>query len=292
MADLGTMAAADGARDGNEGPRRQRRITPPRSLPGSRAVVGALLVTAAAVGVFAAYLDATAAPDTQYVVAQTEVPAGTSLSDAADADAIRPEAMDLPPDVADRAYALGEVDSPDKIAGLVTLAPLEAGDLVLETHVGAGGSDEGSQLSFPVEDARALGGGTNPGDRIDVLVTYGSGADTYTMFAARDALVVGADSTAGGLGEATSTITVELERPDALQSLAHAVNAGQIFVVRTTGTDQADGGAGEAPPGYVPPGSGAAVPPDVAADAGADGDAPEQGDGQAGDGQGGDDGGS
>ena len=46
-----------------------RTIRPRRSLPGGRAVVGAFLVVVAAVGTFGAYLSATAAPSTSYLVA-------------------------------------------------------------------------------------------------------------------------------------------------------------------------------------------------------------------------------
>jgi hypothetical protein len=107
MADLGTMTAPD-LRD-PAGP--QRRIRRSRRLPGSRAVVGALLVTAAAVGVFAAYVDATGEPSTRYVVAQDELPIGTLLTSqlVRDTSLFALVPMDLPPEVAARAVP---VDAP------------------------------------------------------------------------------------------------------------------------------------------------------------------------------------
>lgn len=294
MSDLGTMNPTqrdEGASERSDG---RRRIRPSRGLPGSRAVVGALLVTAAAVGVFAAYLDATAAPDQSYVVARGDVEIGTPLLELTEAFEVVP--MDLPPEMAGAAVEPADLSSDEALAGRIMLAPLRDGDLLLETHVGDGSSDDGSQISFAVPNSRAVGGTISPGDRIDVLVTYGTGGESSTRFAVRDARV---DRTAGseaGLGEEETAITVTLEEPEQLQALAHAVNNGEIFVVRTTGDP--DEASDAEVPGYVPPGideapeDPAQEPANDDADADADeGDGSGDGDGDGGGDEGGGDGG-
>src|SRR5690606_28245478 len=92
---------------GPPGPRSVRRR---RSLPGGRAVAGAFLVTAAAAGVFAAYLDATAAPSTAWLVAAGDIAPGDVL-DGADLDAV---AMEVPAAQQDR---LVPADARDRVVG-------------------------------------------------------------------------------------------------------------------------------------------------------------------------------
>lgn len=263
MSDLWTMGApADGeaARDDGEGggaPRR-RAITRPRSLPGSRAVVGALLVTAAAVGVFASYLNATSEPDTSYVVALGEVPIGTVLTE----DVLRDPTMfglapiDLPLETAAGALtgeqALG-------LAGQVTAAPLASGDLVVRSGLVDGGETDGTaRLSFPIDAARAVGGVLEPGDRVDIVATFGSGAELDTRYVVRDVLLANVIASDGGLGSTAGSLvlTVALE-DDAVLEVAQAIDGAEVFVVRSpigaTGPDADDAEEGEAEAGDVAP---------------------------------------
>jgi hypothetical protein len=105
MADLGTMTSEPEKTGTQEATGRPgRRIRRARSLPGGRAVVGALLITAAAVGVFAAFLTATAEPTTHYAVARDDIEVGTRIdSDAAVAELFEFVPVDLPHDVSVRA---------------------------------------------------------------------------------------------------------------------------------------------------------------------------------------------
>jgi Flp pilus assembly protein CpaB len=195
-----------------------------RPLPGGRAVVGAFLVTVAAVGIFVAYADATG---TSYVVAARDVGIGARLT-AADF-ALVP--LDLPPEQRARAF-----DDVSVLEGATLLGPLSQGDLLQSSLVVAAEPDV-EQISFSISADRAVGGRLLPGERIDLLVTYGSGESAYTEAVVRDALVVKVDEddSAGLGGIGTNVLSVAV--PDPLSSLriAHAVNAGAVTVVRTTG---------------------------------------------------------
>jgi Flp pilus assembly protein CpaB len=240
MADVGTMttggstgppAPADGGGGRGPGGRRIRRA---RNLPGSRAVVGALLVAAAAVGVFAAYLDAAAEPDSRYVIAAGEVPIGTLLTEDLLRDPRRfgVVAVDLPAQVAETSVteeaALG-------LAGRVTTAPLAPGDLLSRSGLASGATaDDVVQLSFAIEASRAVGGALEPGDRVDVAVTYGSGPESYTLYVARAALVADVDLPTEGLDSRSVVLTLSLPDDEVVLAVAQAVNTGAVFVTRSS----------------------------------------------------------
>lgn len=213
-----------------------------RALPGGRAVVGAFLVTLAAVGIFAAYADATGAPDTLYVAAARDVAIGTRLT----ADDLALVPADLPAEQRSRAF-----DDPAVLEGATLIGPLSRGDLVQSSVVVAAEADV-EQVSFAITADRAVGGRLLPGERIDVLATYGSGEGAYTEAMVRDALVlqVDEDPSTGLGGVGTDVITVAVPDPAASLRVAHAVNAGELTVVRTTGTSR----AGELPTRYAPGG--------------------------------------
>lgn len=238
------------------GPRSdERRIRPPRSLPGGRAVVGALLVAAAAVGTFAAYLDATAAPTGRYVVATTTVEPGTRLRSLDDIDErFGTIALELPSELAARAV---EASGVDDLVGQVVLTPLQPGDLLTRTQVVADGGVEGAQtLSFALPRTAAVGGALRPGERVDVLATHGSGDSAYTAYVVRGIPLLRVAAVDGGsLGDSEDlTLTVAVPALEDVQALGHAVNTAEVFVTRSTAT-----------PGSVEPVPGAfrAAPGDV-----------------------------
>ena len=226
-------AVLDGALpDGADAP---RTVRPRRGLPGGRAVLGGLLVTVAAVGTFAAYGDATAGPTTSYAVAAADLPAGHRIGP----DDVSLRAMDLPSAVADRAFT-----SPDALAGAVALAPLAEGELV---QAGAllppgAGTEPAAELSFAVPADRAVNGTLRPGERVDVLATYGTGAAAETVVVVRSALLLGNDEGQEAIGASTRVLTVALDDPDDVLALTHATRAGEVTVVRATA-------AGGTPPG-------------------------------------------
>lgn len=195
-------------------------------MPGSRAVAGALLVALAALGTFVAYTDATAPPSTAFVVAAADLAPGHRLT-AAD---LTTEAMELAPGVAGRSFR-----HPETLVGATVLAPIAAGELLQASHLVRQGDVAGArELSFPVETDLALAGALRPGESIDVVATFGSGADAYTATVVRAVTVVSVADAGAAAGGRFTVVTVALEAPADVVALAHAVRAGKVTVVRAT----------------------------------------------------------
>lgn len=252
MADLGVMTQSSGSPP-TEGPAEGgRRIERRRGLPGSRAVVGALLVAAAAVGVFAAYLNATAEPATRYVVVQGDIPVGTLLTEELLGDTSRfgLVPIDLPTEIA--ANAIPEPQAL-ALAGLRTTAPLAAGDLLSRTVVEKGVTgDDLIQLSFSLDAARALDGALDPGARIDVAVTYGQGLDSFTYYVARNVLLSDIRARDSGIDGGELVLTITLADDERVLAINQAVNTGIVTVTRAA---PGAASAGDGVPPYAPPAS-------------------------------------
>jgi Flp pilus assembly protein CpaB len=190
-------------------------------------VVGGLLVAASAVGLYASYARAAGGPRHAYVVLAHSVPVGTELR----ASDLRLAPMDLPPAVQRRVF-----DSRAELVGATVIGPLDAGELVQQASVvRTHGVPGGQELTIPIERSRMLPG-LKPGERVDVLVTYGSGTDAFTFAAARQALVVSVERSRSSFGDSTSSalLTVALDRPADSVAVAHASRAGQLTLVRST----------------------------------------------------------
>ncbi|HEX3620871.1 MAG TPA: SAF domain-containing protein [Acidimicrobiales bacterium] len=224
----GTVARAGAPDRGTDrGNRPAHTVRRRRGLPGSRAVVGGLLVAAAAVGLFAAASRGTAGPAHAYVVARHELAAGARLQ----ASDLTVAPMELTPELRARAF-----ESTQPLVGATLVAPLGAGELVQVSAVVARVGDAASrELSFTLERGR-VGAGIKLGERADLLATYGTGNDAFTQVVVRQALLVGIDrprTTAGDSGPAT--VTVSVDDPNDALALAHAIQLGKITLVRATG---------------------------------------------------------
>lgn len=215
----------------------RRTIRPRRSLPGGRAVIGAFLVVVAAVGTFGAYLSATAAPDTTYMVATRSFEIGHVIEegDLVGAGAgFRAVAIDLPDAQAARAVTSATADA-QRLLGQVVVAPIATGDLLQRTQfVSVDGATDGVSMSFSLPVDRALAGRVRAGERIDVIATTataGSNA-SLTQLVARDVVVVSVDSGGDGLNGGRVTLTVELPDLATAQQLQHAVDTAQVALLR------------------------------------------------------------
>lgn len=211
-----------------------QRIERRKGLPTGRAVVGGLLVTLAALGVFWAYLQANDDPSESYVVVTDDLRPGERLT----ASDLRLEPIDLPDAVASNAFR-----STAALVGGVVIAPLadgqllQSGDLVAPSD---GEEPEGPawrEVSFLVPDDHAVGGRVRSGESVDLIATYEGGGESDTVVVFRSALVVRTAEPDGGLlgrGEAL-IYTVALEDPLDVLATVNAVDAARsITLVRST----------------------------------------------------------
>lgn len=212
-------------------------IRPRRSLPGGRAVVGAFLVVVAAVGTFGAYLTATAAPTTSYLVADRAFELGDVVTEAdlvGAGAAVRAVAMDLPAELAARAHA-SDSASLERLLGQVVVAPIAPGDLLLASQFAdVAAVDGGVVLSFSLAADRALAGRLEVGEQVDLVATYAAaGAQGgETRLVARQVTVVATSGVADGLNGGRITLTVEVADLATAQSVQHAVDVAQVAVLR------------------------------------------------------------
>lgn len=210
-------------------PRTDRAVRPRRSLPGGRAVVGAFLVVAAAVGTFAAYLSATGEPATSYAVATTSLRPGQVLPDDVNA-VVRLEAIELPEELAARAYDAGSAGA---LAGSLVLSALEPGDLVLRSAIAGDRGAAGVSLSFALAPERALGGNVRVGETVDLLATFGQ----VTRVVARDVRIASTGG-ADGIGGAGLVLTVLVPDLATAEAVLSAADNGELALVR--GADPAE----------------------------------------------------
>lgn len=215
-----------------------RSVTRRRNLPGGRAVVGAFLVTAAAVGIFTAYLRANAAPTTEYLVAAHELLPGDVLT----SQDMRAVAIDLPGE-----QVATTASNRQAMEDRVVLSPMTEGELFGLGDTADPADVEGtSAVTVPMETSRALNGDLDPGDRVDVVATF----DDTTRYVAVDLEVVQAAV------EGTSS-AVTLAAPDAATVIAvtNAIDLAEVFLARSNPAAGLDGNLADAPTssGRTPP---------------------------------------
>jgi hypothetical protein len=265
VADLGTMTTAPRSEPSNDAGRQVRRA---RGLPGGRAVVGALLITAAAVATFAAYLQSKAEPTTTYLVALEAIEPGTRFETVDELTTVLGGiTVELTEPLTSRAIPVGEVDD---LVGRVLVAPLQRGDLVTRTAlVDDGGVAPAQTLSFALPRTAAVAGTLRPGERIDVLATFsGTGVEPYTAYVARGVPLLRITAPDGGpLGSSSDVLlTVAITRLDDVQALGHAINTAEVFVTRSNASpddlDEAPGAfrPDDAAPGPTPEGASSISP--------------------------------
>ena len=239
MAQAGTVPKRTARESGTDKPEHaERTVRRRRGLPGSRAVVGGLLVAASAVGLFAATTTSGGGPAHSYVVARHELAPGTRLQ----ASDLELAPMELATAVRSRAF-----DNAQPLVGATLVAPLGAGELVQSSAVVARkGETSSRELSFTLERGR-VSAGIKQGERADLLATYGAGTDAFTVVVVRSALLVTIDRPRTSSGDAGApTVTVAVDDPADALALAHAIQLGKVTLVRATGAPPLHG----VPPTY------------------------------------------
>jgi Flp pilus assembly protein CpaB len=235
-----------------------------RPVPGSRAIVGGVLVAVAMLASFAVAANRGHGPAGRVVVVRRAVAYGAPLH----ADDLAIERVDLPPDL-----AKATLHRISEAAGGIALAPLQAGDMVERSSLSFSSAAPDREVSFPVDRARAVDGHLQAGEAVDILATYGTGLTARTLVVARRVRLVDVDADAHQALDPSGKIivTVALRDPDAVLAATHAAQVGSITLIRATGsTDDGadsyalppdDGSATGASGGVDPAGTGTAAGP-------------------------------
>lgn len=190
-----------------------RSVDRRRSLPGGRAVVGAFLVTLAAVGIFTAYLRSNAVPTTTYVIATRDLAPGDVLT-AGDLTTVP---IDLPNDQAGRTIA-----NPEAMVDRIVLSPLFQGELIGLGDTGDARELPGtSSLTVPIETSRALGGNLAAGDRVDVIATF----EETTRFVAVNLPII--ETVTDGT---VTSVTLATSSPTTVLAVANAIDTATVFL--------------------------------------------------------------
>lgn len=199
-------------------------------------MIGGFLVALAAVGTFAAYTSATTDRRVAYLVASHDLEVGHRITSGDLAYA----RSDLPRFAAARAFR-----RPGQLVGAVVLGPVGRGELLQQSAIlRRGSAPVGREISFSVDANRAVDGQLQPGEYVDVLTTYGTGADAYTVVVVRGGRVIEVSTPKSGLSDNRSqVITLSVATPDQALALAHAASAGVVTLVRSAESGSSiDGG--------------------------------------------------
>ena len=123
--------------------------------------------------------------------------------------------------------------TPEAAAGLVDTAlirDVEAGAPLFPDDFRPQVPAPGRAMSIPVPPGRAVAADLRPGDRVDVVAAERGGG----RFAALGVEVLSIAEEGGGLGSGELNVIVAVDGTDAL-SVATALAAGEVFLVRSTG---------------------------------------------------------
>lgn len=198
-----------------------------RGLPGSRAVVGGVLMALAAVGVYLAYDQASARPTDPVVVAAHDLRVG----DVLEIEDLHTIDADLPSAAARATFA-----SPDALAGRVVLGPIAEGEIVQVAAVTEGSAQRDlHEVAISLPRGQIAVGRLKQGERVDVFATY----DDRTTSVVRGAAVVQIEADDSGSLTSSREVTLVVAVPsgDAVAAVVHALRTGDVTVVRSTFAD-------------------------------------------------------
>lgn len=218
-----------------------RAVSRRQSLPGGRAVVGGFLVAFAVVAIFAAYQRAAAGPEVRLVVASNDLEIGERIE--------RGDLALVPVQISGSTTTSRTFTDPSRLVGATVVGPVARGELVQASDVvrREGGADT-AEVSLAVPASKAVGGSLVRGELVDVLATYGSGVDAYTLTVVRGARVVRADAAGGPLGDGGSlVVTLSVRGHEEARAVSHSAAAADVSIVRSGG-DQAAGDTYRTPP--------------------------------------------
>jgi Flp pilus assembly protein CpaB len=197
-------------------------------LPSGRAVVGALLVTVAVVGLFASYRSSQAETGSPYVVVANTIPAGQVVAES---------------DLVVRLLDIGELGErtftdPAQAVGSVAVQTLLPGQLLQQSTVALtnAGATSSFEVSFAIERSRALDGRLTPGEVVDVLATLSEGGDSCTTVVAPKARVirVGSGGDQGLTKRSDFSVTLAVAQSEHVLAAVFAADEAEVTLVRAT----------------------------------------------------------
>ncbi|HUW03857.1 MAG TPA: SAF domain-containing protein [Acidimicrobiales bacterium] len=211
--------------DAGNGAKPTRSIERRVGLPSGRAVVGALLMTVAALGVFLAYTGANEDTRTAFVVAGRDLPAGTTMT----SDDLTTARLDLDESVADRAFT-----DESLLVGQRIISPVGEGELLQRSAVSET-PDDGprNEFTFRLAASQAVNGDLQAGDLVDVYVSL----DSTTKSVARDVVLLARPVEAG---RGDLVLRVAIADQESVLAVIDAVSRGDVTVVRSTHADNPD----------------------------------------------------
>lgn len=176
------------------------------------------------------------------VVRVTEpVPSGSTAEDLSAST----EAVSLP----EASVPEGAVTDLGEVAGLVTTADLQPGEVLLSARLAepgaenaqSGGVPEGLQeVSISLDTARIVGGALAVGDTVGVFASYNGPDETAVV---DNGILVTSTGMAGVSeeGAATSTMTLAVSAENAAK-VVHAAEFGRIWLTKQNPTTETDDG--------------------------------------------------
>jgi len=236
---------AQGARAEQAGAGSASRRTIARStagLPGSRALVGGLLVAVAGVGMFAATTSAADRADAQLVVADRALRAGEVI----EADDLRLTEGALPAGI-----GFGSIED---VVGRAALGPVEAGEVVQAGAVTAdrAATSRRREVALSLPRSQVAVGRLRAGDRVDVFVTVEDG--TWSIVQGVEVVELSAEGDGGLTSEREVALVLAVESGDLVAALVHAMRTGEVTVVRSTFADETGEVMAFEPAGATPEG--------------------------------------
>lgn len=211
---------------------------PLSSKNGTFAVAGLLaLIAAGALLVFLREYrnDLTGSDPVQVLVASSLVPKGTP------GDIVASDQLYKLERVKNSQLEDGAITDPDELAGRVVAADIHPGHQLRSSDFESGRAEQARLSGFqramtvPVDAARGMIGDVEPGDRVDVVVTFENGGvgPSIAHIAARDVLVLSIPDTperASITGDASQSATLRVN-DDAAAAIAAAVDGGKVWLV-------------------------------------------------------------
>lgn len=216
-----TLPPSPGRTSGPDTAATDRRVDRRVGLPGTRAVVGGLLMAVAATGTFLAYANANQDHRVNVLIASRDLHPGEILA----ADDLAVVAVDVP------AGVRGLFGAVDAAVGRQILSPVDEGEfLPASATLERSTEDQALEVSIALPGHRA-GGRLLAGERVDVFSTW-SGSVTELVAVDARVLEISGASNDGLAGSEQVIVRLAVADFDQVEALVHAQAAGDITMVR------------------------------------------------------------